>query len=419
MENKLFTKLQQKFFYTPLVIGWVLVILACSLIFYITYEKTMTKVQSTLLKASDAPYFQFDNLIYITYKSGEEPQELYTADLYTVEEIAEIKSLLQQDNNENKFTLQGKKHFMYVKSSSTSNSVTTVKYVIIEYTDDMETLTALAITLIVLGFAALLGIFLFCYFYSKSAIAPVKASFIQQQELVANASHELKTPLTIIRTNLDLITSDPKSTIADNEKWLNSTIEQVNRMNNMILDMLELSRIDANSSSRYMREPVVLNDCVQGTLLSFEAPCYEKNITLDFDAREKAVVIASYEEIEKLCTILMDNAIKYTPSDGKITVKIQRLKQRRAVQLSFTNTGEGIPEEHLDRIFDRFYKVDPSHKETHNSFGLGLSIAKSLAVSLKGSIKCESKLGEYTSFIVELPLSIAPAAASANKNKQA
>lgn len=415
MEDKIFTKLQQKFFYTPLVIGWVLVVLACSLVFYITYEKTMTKVQSTLLRANDAPYFQFDNLIYITYKSGEEPQELYTANLYTEDEIAQIKSFLQQDNNENNFTLKDNKHFMYVKSSSTDNGITTVKYVIIEYTDDMETLTALAITLTVLCVAAMLGIFLFCYFYSKSAIAPVKASFIQQQELVANASHELKTPLTIIRTNLDLITSDPKSTIKDNEKWLNSTIEQVNRMNTMILDMLELSRIDANRSSRYMREPVVLNDCVQGALLSFEAPCYEKNITLEFEAREKTVVTASNEEIEKLTTILLDNAIKYTPDNGKITVKIQRVKQRRAVQLSFTNTGAGIPEEHLERIFDRFYKVDPSHKETHNSFGLGLSIAKSLVVSLKGSIKCESKLGEYTSFIIELPLSLSSGVSAGNK----
>ena len=186
-------------------------------------------------------------------------------------------------------------------------------------------------------------------------------------------------------------------------------------MNTMILDMLELSRIDAGKASRYMRLPVVLNDCLQGTLLSFEAPCYEKNITLEFIAREKATVLASNEEIEKLSTILLDNAIKYTPDNGKITVKIQRVKQRRAVQLSFTNTGAGIPEEHLERIFDRFYKVDPSHKETHNSFGLGLSIAKSLVVSLKGSIKCESKLGEYTSFIIELPFSLSSGVSAGNK----
>ena len=292
---------------------------------------------------------------------------------------------------------------MYVKSSSTDNGVTTVKYVIIEYTDDMETLTALAITLTVIAIFAMLGIFLFCYLYSRSAIAPVKASFIQQQELVANASHELKTPLTIIRTNLDLITSDSTATVKDNEKWLSSTVEQVNRMNTMILDMLELSRIDADTN-RMMREPVVLNDCVQGAILSFEAPCYEKNIDLQFDAPEKATVSATPDELEKLSTILLDNAVKYTPDNGRITVKIQRAKQRRVVVLSFTNTGEGIPEEHLERIFDRFYKVDPSHKETHNSFGLGLSIAKSIAVSLKGNIRCESKSGEYTSFIVELPL---------------
>lgn len=413
MENKIFSRLQKKFFYTPLIIGWVLVLLACSLVFYITYEKTMSKVQSLLLKASDAPYFQSDNFLYVFDKDG----TISVSQIENTYSKAETDKIIEfiQDDNDNKFKLRNGRYFMYVKSSSVDNGITTTKYVIMEYTDDMETLTALAITLTVLGLAAIIAIFLFCYFYTKRTIAPVKASFIQQQELIANASHELKTPLTIIRTNIDLIASDPKATVADNEKWITSASNQVNRMNTMILDMLELSKIDANKST-YLREPIVLNYCVQGTLLSFEAPCYEKNITLEFDSHEKAVVLASNEEIEKLATILLDNAIKYTPDNGKITVKIQKLKQKRSVILSFTNTGAGIPAEHLDRIFDRFYKVDPSHKETHNSFGLGLSIAKSLVLSLKGKIRCESKLGEYVSFIIELPLSISPASSN-NKNK--
>lgn len=413
MENKIFSRLQKKFFYTPLIIGWVLVLLACSLVFYITYEKTMSKVQSLLLKASDAPYFQSDNFLYVFDKDGTISVS-QIENTYSKAETDKIIEFIQEDND-NKFKLRNGRYFMYVKSSSVDNGITTTKYVIMEYTDDMETLTALAITLTVLGLAAIIAIFLFCYFYTKRTIAPVKASFIQQQELIANASHELKTPLTIIRTNIDLIASDPKATVADNEKWITSASNQVNRMNTMILDMLELSKIDANKST-YLREPIVLNDCVQGTLLSFEAPCYEKNITLEFDSHEKAVVLASNEEIEKLATILLDNAIKYTPDNGKITVKIQKLKQKRSVILSFTNTGAGIPAEHLDRIFDRFYKVDPSHKETHNSFGLGLSIAKSLVLSLKGKIRCESKLGEYVSFIIELPLSFSPASSN-NKNK--
>lgn len=402
MENKVFKNLEKKFFYTPLIIGWVLVLLACSLIFYITYEKTMSKVQSDLLKASDAPYFQSDNVIYVFDKNG-----VFTTsqieNAYSDDELNEITSFLSNDKKDNKLTLNNGKHFMFVRSSSTDDDVTTIKYVIIEYTDDMETLSALAITLTVIAVLAMLGIFLFCYFYSRNAIAPVKESFLQQQELIANASHELKTPLTIIRTNLDLIQSDPDATIKDNAKWLDSTSEQVNRMNTMILDMLELSRLDANKS-HYLREQISLNDCIQGMILSFEAPCYEKNITLDFVGDENLTIIASNEEIEKLSTILLDNAIKYTPDNGKIVVKIQRAKQKKQAILSFTNTGEGIPSQHLERIFDRFYKVDPSHKETHNSFGLGLSIAKSIVVSLGGTIKCESKLGEYTSFIIELPL---------------
>ena len=128
MEDKIFTKLQQKFFYIPLVIGWVLVVLACSLIFYITYEKTMTKVQSNLLKASDAPYFQSDNFLYIFDKNGSlTVSQLENA--YTESEIEEITVFLKAETD-NKFTIKSGKHFMYVKSSSVDDGITTVKYVI-------------------------------------------------------------------------------------------------------------------------------------------------------------------------------------------------------------------------------------------------------------------------------------------------
>ncbi|MDE7209445.1 MAG: ATP-binding protein, partial [Clostridia bacterium] len=100
---------------------------------------------------------------------------------------------------------------------------------------------------------------------------------------------------------------------------------------------------------------------------------------------------------------LLDNAVKYTPQNGKMSLQLQ--KTRRYAVITLTNTGEGIPQEKIDHIFDRFYKVDSSHKDTGNSFGLGLSIAKSIVDSLKGRIKCESQLGEYTRFTVELPLS--------------
>ena len=250
--------------------------------------------------------------------------------------------------------------------------------------------------------AGMLAIFLFFYFFARRAIKPVKQSFLRQQELIANASHELKTPLTVVKTNLELIQSDKSATVADNQKWLDSADYQLDRMQSLILDMLELTKYETKNIN-LEREEIQINDIVEGMTLSFEAICYEKSIKLDYFAEEDINVVANKAEIEKIVGILLDNALKYTPRKGKMTLLLQ--KNRRHAVISLTNTGDGIPKEKLDHIFDRFYKVDPSHKDTGNSFGLGLSIAKSIVDSLKGEITCECQVGEYTRFVVQLPLS--------------
>lgn len=406
MNDKIFKKLQNKFFYIPLVIGWILVVIGCTLIFFVIYEDSLTNIQKTLLKVgdSDAPFFDSTDLVYIIEKDGVvSTQQIENS--YTEEELNElVYSLFNTPVDDNTFVTSDKRYYIYtIKSSTIKDDVEETVYVLLEYTKEMNTLTTLGITLIVTSILADVLIYVFFKYYSRHAIAPVKNYFMRQQELIANASHELKTPLTIIKTNLDVIESDKNASISDNKKWLDSTNNQVERMNNLILDMLELAKIDANQT-RYMRENISFNNIIEGVLLSFEAPCYEKNITLDYSQDEELIIYANKNEIEKLATILLDNAIKYTSSNGKISVVLQKV--RRTAVLSVTNTGEGIEPSHLDKIFDRFYKVDPSHKETHKSFGLGLSIAKSIALSLKGNIKCESEVGQYTRFIVEIPLTI-------------
>lgn len=301
------------------------------------------------------------------------------------------------------FNTQSGRRYKYISTTVKESGKTATKYTIIDCSKSYNYLNIMSITLTCICIVGMLIIFLFYYYFAKHAIEPVKQSFLRQQELIANASHELKTPLTVARTNLELIQSDPSSTVEDNRKWLESAAYQLGRMQSLILDMLELTKYESNKINT-QREDLIINDIVEGMTLSFEAICYEKSITLDYIADENIKVSASTAEIEKIVGILLDNAIKYTPQNGKMTLQLQ--KTRRYAVITLTNTGEGIPQEKIDHIFDRFYKVDSSHKDTGNSFGLGLSIAKSIVDSLKGKIKCESQLGEYTRFTVELPLSV-------------
>ena len=403
MNDKVFKKLQRKFFYVPLAIGWAFVILACSLVFIISRVQTLTNIENDLLKAAAGPYFQSDNYVYVVEVENHEPTTYYSPDYFTREEIQSVVKNVNDKNAESgSFTTPSGRRYMFISSPIKESGRSATKFTVIDCTKSYKYLQIMSITLTCICIAGMLVIFLFFYYFAKHAIKPVKQSFLRQQELIANASHELKTPLTVVRTNLELIQSDPASTVADNKKWLDSAGYQLGRMQSLILDMLELTKYESNTLTA-QREDLVINDIVEGMTLSFEAICYEKSITLDYSADENIKVTASAAEIEKIVGILLDNAIKYTPQNGKMTLQLQ--KTRRHAVITLTNTGEGIPKEKLDHIFDRFYKVDSSHKDTGNSFGLGLSIAKSIVDSLKGNITCESQLGEYTKFIVELPLS--------------
>ncbi|MDE6275060.1 MAG: HAMP domain-containing histidine kinase [Clostridia bacterium] len=411
MNEKVFKKLQRKFFYVPLAIGWALVILACLLVLLVSRVQTLTEVENDLLRAAAGPYFQSNNYVYVVKIDNHEPTTYYSPDYFSQDEIqAVVKAVTAKGNQDDEFKTASGRRYKFIATSVQESGRPAIKYTVIDYTSSYKYIQIMSITLACICIVGMLAIFLFFYFFAKHAIEPVRQSFLRQQELIANASHELKTPLTVVKTNLELIQSDKNSTVADNGKWLDSAGYQLDRMQSLILDMLELTKYESKNINSE-REELEINDIVEGMTLSFEAICYEKSIKLDYSADDNIKVAANKAEIEKIVGILLDNAIKYTLQNGKITLTLQ--KTRRHAIISMTNTGDGIPQEKLDHIFDRFYKVDSSHKDTGNSFGLGLSIAKSIVDSLKGKITCESQVGEYTKFIVELPL-----CASSPSNKQ-
>lgn len=252
------------------------------------------------------------------------------------------------------------------------------------------------------GLSLILLLFISIYLTNKS-IEPIKETFNKQKQFIADASHELKTPLTIIKTNTSLLLGNPEDSIKNQSKWIRYIETQSDRMSELVNDMLSLAKLDIDENKLILSD-IDLSNTVESMLLTFDAVIFENKITLDTNISQNISINANEESIKKLFSILMDNAVKYTNKNGTICVNLFTDKSK--VKLIVKNTGDGIPKENLEKIFERFYRVDDSRDRETGGYGLGLSIAKSIVEQHKGKIYATSNLHKDTSFTVELPLTL-------------
>jgi two-component system phosphate regulon sensor histidine kinase PhoR len=228
-----------------------------------------------------------------------------------------------------------------------------------------------------------------------------------RQEFVANASHELKTPLAVIKacveTLLDGAMEDPFHRVGFLEK-----IEgQANRLHALILDLLSLARIESGTEA-FAFEPVSLGPVVTSCLERHRARAESKSLVLEAvpplgnsENKENVDAWADEEAIAQILDNLVDNALKYTPEKGRIWVRWRGEGDRVCMEVE--DTGIGIPEQDLPRIFERFYRVDRARSRELGGTGLGLSIVKHLVQAMHGTVKAASRLGQGTTFSVWLP----------------
>lgn len=404
---KLFEQLHLKFLIIPLIaVGSLLAITFCT-IFGITYYTTTNEINDRIHTAASSLSVKREPtgsnksmVIFITEsQNGQKTYTAYHAYDYTDAQIHEIASNLKEDRAYVK--LDGRRVVYELGNKGIVDNSTVSAYAIIDCTEQYQTLSTLGLTLLVVFIVSLAIIAFLSYILATSATKPVKDAFEKEKDLVANASHELKTPLTVAKTNLDLIASNPNVSVQENMKWIESARYQIDRMSNLVLQMLELSKIERDDYE-VTKTNLDLSSIIEGVLLSFEAACYENNIRFVSDVQPNIYYTCNALETEKLITILVDNAIKYTPKNGEIAVTMA--KTLKSITIKVTNTGEGIPPEKLSKVFERFYKLDEAHKEAGNSFGLGLSIAKLIATSMGGDISCYSEINKYTTFEIQLPI---------------
>ena len=240
---------------------------------------------------------------------------------------------------------------------------------------------------------------------SVRIVRPVEETIRSQKQFIADASHELKTPVSVILANISVLEKE----IGGN-RWLSYIQEQGKRMTELVSSLLQLSRLDYAEDNLSIRKEHIsydLSEAVYETALPFESIAFEQGISYEVQIPEHIMAFGRPEDLKQIVGILLDNAMKNSGKNESVTLSVleetrrKRLKSMRAISIHVQNTGAEISKESLPYIFNRFYKTDDARTYTENSFGLGLAIAKSLAEQNGGSITVSSGQ-KKTEFVVTL-----------------
>jgi len=223
-------------------------------------------------------------------------------------------------------------------------------------------------------------------------------TFTSQQQFLQDISHELKTPLTIIRGEIEVILKKKRSP-EEYERVLKSALEEINRVSRIFENLLVLARFDSKKISLELKS-LDVNNVIKDILEDTEQIARQKNIKITFFPVSPAVFRADEYSIRRLVLNLLDNALKYTPAGGDIHISTSR--GNNLVVITVSDTGPGISPEALPQIFDRFYRADASRRS--DGFGLGLSIVKSIVQAHNGTIDVKSSPGRGTTFLVSFPV---------------
>ena len=276
------------------------------------------------------------------------------------------------------------------------------KVALMDRTDELDSIYFQLRMYVVLAVIILVFVLLLSDFLARRSILPVDEAIRSQQQFIADASHELKTPLTVILANLDIISSSPDATVKESEKWINNTKSEARRMSKLVNEMLFLARSDAAMDMKYDFRLIDFSTVVDEVVLTTEALAFERNITLESDIAETAPVVGDFERLKQLVMILVENATKYVDENGTISVKLESTGRRTEV-LTIRNTGTPIPPEKSEHIFDRFFRADDSRTRDKGGYGLGLSIAQKIVERHNGEIALDFSNENGTQFSVRLP----------------
>lgn len=235
-------------------------------------------------------------------------------------------------------------------------------------------------------------------FMVDKAMIPIQKAWQQQKNFLADASHEFRTPLAVIQTNLEIVRDNPEETIQSQEHWLSNIYEETLCMTKLVESLLFLARADSHQQL-LTKNYFMINQGFHTAAELFRPVAMAKRVNLAIHTENDILFYGDESKLRQIVGILLDNAIRHTPPGGKVTMNLNNSQQ--GISLSVDDTGEGIEPEHLHGIFERFYQSDSSR--SRGGAGLGLSIAKWIIEKHNGTINVVSTLGKGTTFTILLP----------------
>ena len=259
---------------------------------------------------------------------------------------------------------------------------------------EMHSVRTFAIISLLVAVACVALVYLLIWFFSKKAIEPTVKSVEKQKQFITDASHELKTPLTVIATSLKVLEME-----VGQQKWIGKAQAQTEKMSELVNDLVTLARLDEEKPPlRFARFDI--SGLVTETAESFRDFAAAKGHALEIGVDPGLSCFGDEYAIRQLVSILLDNAVKY--ADDGSTVRLSLEKSRKGPVLRASNPCSGLDAGELDKIFDRFYRPDRSRSKQTGGFGVGLSIARSIAEAHKGSIRAEHPAEGVIQFVVML-----------------
>lgn len=246
---------------------------------------------------------------------------------------------------------------------------------------------------LIFGGVALVIFFFLSVFLARKIVNPLEESYQKQKQFISDAGHELKTPVSVVSANAELLSRE----LGDNQ-WLQNIQYENERMGMLVGQLLDLARTEDVAPQM---EHINLSRLVDGEALPFESVAFEKGLVLNINITSNIGVVGNSTQLKQIVSILLDNAIRHSKGGGEVWLTLT--KEHGFAKLSVINKGDEIPEEQRTKIFERFYRVDTARNSEDKHYGLGLAIAKAIATSHKGHIEVGCFNG-FVEFRVQIPV---------------
>ena len=315
---------------------------------------------------------------------------LSNSEVFSQEELPSLlHTIVSQEKN---FGILYSQDAIYYRSGKTPYriAIASTDYIV-------HSVVNLVLVLLAVWVGAMLLFLLISIRLSAVAARPMEEAMQREKQFVADASHDLKTPLSVILANNSILMENPENKVEDLRRWLDSTQEAAKRMQKLIAEMLTLADVERQDVP-LVREEVDLANIAMKADLELESVACVKNVTLEDDLPDRCMVTGNADYLLRIVMSLLENALKYEPSGGRVSIHLTQSKKKTV--LSVCNQGSRIADEDLPHVFDRFYRSDKSRTNSAGSFGLGLAITKEMVERLGGTISVTSSQKEGTVFSV-------------------